>query len=253
MVSESTSYDDLTVIICSYKANKEFKLCLHQLGLAGITNLLIYENSPVEYTENRDMLNKFKIPYIDNPGGDHASTMNRALEECNTKYALLLDSDCILLSEIYPQYNFVKKNNITLYGDIQGDRGGFHIHKRVHPWFCFVDMEFIRFHGIQFVDFERIKSSHSETFVDCKRLSERRDPSGHYYDAGSSMFEDVVRGGGIVADIGDYKPYWHKEGSSWRPDDPVFKEVAEHQAQHFGAIYERLWVSDDNLAKLGKV
>lgn len=246
------NYADLTVIICSYKANKEFKLCLHQLGAAGFTgeNLLIYENSPVDYMENRNMLNEFGIKYIDNPGGDHANTMNKALEACNTKYALLLDSDCIVLSELYTQFDFVKKNNIRLYGDIQGDRGGFHIHKRVHPWFCFVDIEFIKNINSQFVDFERIRASHSETFVDCSRLSEQRDRNGFYYDAGSSMFEDVIRYGGVVADIGDNKPYWHKEGSSWRPDDGVFKQVAEYQAKQFDAIYVSLYKSNDYLDKL---
>lgn len=250
---DKPNYADLTVIICSYKANKEFKLCLHQLGKFGITNVLIYENSPEDYTLNRKMMDAHRIPYINNPGGDHAHTMNRAFEECKTKYALLLDSDCIITADLSRYYSYVKEHKISLYGDIQGDRGGLRIHKRVHPWFCFVDMEIVRLLGTQFVDFERIKSSHSETFVDCSRLSERRDPNGWYYDAGSSLFEDISKHyNAVIADIGDHKPYWHKEGSSWRPDDPIYKQLAEYQAKQFDAIYASLYSSDDYLDKFKK-
>ena len=251
-------FEDLPVIICSYKATKEFKLCLHQLGKFGLTNLLIYENSPEDYTDNRKMLDEYKIPYINNPGGDHAHTMNFALANCRTKYALLLDSDCIILRKIARYFQYVKDHNITLYGDICGDRGGLHIHKRVHPWFCFVDVDFLKEHYIEFVDFARIKASHSESFVDCKRLSAPREQFGFYYDAGSSMFEDVIANDGLVADIGyDSRtpldiPYYHKEGSSWRPDDPIYKKLAEQQKAQFDELYNKVFQSEDYIRNLGK-
>ena len=49
---------DLTIIICAYKATKELTLCLHQLAQFGVTKdeLLIYENSPSYYSENRNLL-----------------------------------------------------------------------------------------------------------------------------------------------------------------------------------------------------
>ena len=85
-------FEDLTVVICSYKANKEFRLCLHQLARYGFSkeNLLIFENSPMEYKSNREMLNEYKIAYTNNPGGSHAEAMNRAIGMVKTKYALLL-------------------------------------------------------------------------------------------------------------------------------------------------------------------
>ena len=56
---------DLTIIICAYKATKELTLCLHQLAQFGVTKdeLLIYENSPAYYSENRNLLNKYGIKF----------------------------------------------------------------------------------------------------------------------------------------------------------------------------------------------
>ena len=74
---------DLTIIICAYKATKELTLCLHQLAQFGVTKdeLLIYENSPAYYSENRNLLNKYGIKYIDNPGGGHADTVKSILAQ----------------------------------------------------------------------------------------------------------------------------------------------------------------------------
>lgn len=247
---------DLTVVICSYKATKEFELCLHQLGFFGIKNdeLLIYENSPEYYSENREMLNKYGIKYIDNPGGTHVDTMNRALKEVKTKYALLLDSDCFLFENPKVILDYVKEHKLQLYGDICGDRGGYHIHKRVHPWYCFVDVNFIKKYNIPFTDMERIKESGSESFVETQRLAEQRDPRGYYYDAGSSMFEDVVKNFGCVGDVGDMKPYVHKEGSSWYMEygHQGFIQFGIQRDRWFANFRKQLWKSEDFIASIGK-
>ena len=54
------------IIICSNKANTEFKLCLSRLAYFGYTaeNLQIYETSPVNYTFNRYILDKYNIPTV---------------------------------------------------------------------------------------------------------------------------------------------------------------------------------------------
>ena len=141
---------DLTVVICSYKANKEFKLCLHQLSRYGFTgkDLLIYENSPSTYKSNREFLNSHKIKYIDNPDGTHTATMNLALQTVKTKYALLLDSDCFCIADPYMFMERIVKHKVQLFGEICGDRGGYHIHKRVHPWWCYVDVDYMKKHKI---------------------------------------------------------------------------------------------------------
>lgn len=245
----------LKIIICSYKANEAFSTCLFLLSKYGIKNneLLIYENSPEDYDLNRKLLDKYKINYINNPNGTHADTMNRALIECTSDYALLLDSDCFCLEDPRPicQY-IVERRHLQLFGDICGDRGGFHIHKRVHPWYCFVDLNFIKHFNIQFVDFERIKKSGSESFVDTKLLASQRNPDGFYYDAGSSMYEDVIMNGGICADIGDRKPYIHVEGSSWRDMFPAYQNVAKYQLNWINKFKENIKFDENILNDISK-
>ena len=244
----------LKIVICSYKANTEFKLCLNQIANFGFTaeNLQIYENSPVDYTFNRDILDKYRIPYIDNPGGTHAETMNRALLEVETPYALLLDSDCFLRDPVAHYLQDMEDHKIQLMGEICGDRGGFHIHKRVHPWWCLIDMNFIREHKIQFVDFERIRLSHSESFVITSKLADPRDRRLFYYDAGSTMYEDVINNHGIAADIGDDLPYVHVEGASWRRDFEAYRRVVENQDILVTHMCKMFNYEEANLAKLGK-
>lgn len=246
-------FEDLTVVICSYKANKEFRLCLHQLARYGFSkeNLLIFENSPMEYKSNREMLNEYKIAYINNPGGSHAEAMNRAIGMVKTKYALLLDSDCFCVSDPVKFINLVKSRNIQLYGDICGDRGGFHIHKRVHPWYCYIDVEFLKKNNIPFVDFERIKASNSESFVNTNMLADKRDPKGFYYDAGSTMYEDVIKAGGICVDIGDIKPYIHVEGASWRRNFKQWEETVAAQDNWVRMLYDKLQFNEKYLNLLG--
>lgn len=246
-------FEDLTVVICSYKANKEFRLCLHQLARYGFSkeNLLIFENSPMEYKSNREMLNEHKIAYVNNPGGSHAEAMNRAIGMVKTKYALLLDSDCFCVSDPVKFINLVMSRNIQLYGDICGDRGGFHIHKRVHPWYCYIDVEFLKKNNILFVDFERIKASNSESFVNTNMLADKRDPKGFYYDAGSTMYEDVIKAGGICVDIGDTKPYIHVEGASWRRNFKQWEETVAAQDNWVRMLYDKLQFNEKYLNLLG--
>ncbi len=244
---------DLTVVICSYKANREFMLCLHQLARYGFSKsqLMIYENSPATYKSNREFLNKYSIEYIDNPDGTHAGTINKALEAVQTKYALLLDSDCFCIADPVQFIDKLKKHNIQLFGDICGDRAGYHIHKRVHPWWCFIDVEFLHKNKIQFVDFERMEKSNSITFIDRTRLGERRDQRGYYYDAGSTMYEDVVNAGGLAADIGDSKPYIHIEGASWRREFKQYEEMVAGQDNWVNMLYTKLKYDEKYLSLLG--
>lgn len=245
---------DLTVVICSYKANKEFILCLHQLVRFGFLgkDLLIYENSPKTYKSNREFLKKYKIKYTNNPDGTHTDTMNRALTEVKTKYALLLDSDCFCVADPYMYMERIVSHNIQLFGDICGDRGGYHIHKRVHPWWCYVDVEFMKKNNISFVDMERMEKSNSMSFIDRKKLASQRDPKGYYYDAGSTMFEDVIKAGGIVADVGDSKPYIHVEGASWRRDFKEYEEVVAGQDNWVKMLYDKLRYDEKYMGLLGE-
>ncbi len=245
---------DLTIIICAYKATKELTLCLHQLAQFGVTKdeLLIYENSPSYYSENRNLLNKYGIKYIDNPGGGHADTVNKALQEVKTKYALLLDSDCICLADPHEILQHVKNKGYDLFGDICGDRGGYRLHKRVHPWYCFMNVEFLKKHNIPFTDFKRVQMTNSMSFYDCKQLASVRDPRFIYYDVGSTMYEDVIGYRGSVGDIGERFPYWHKEGSSWYMEHghQGFIRLGLQKDAEFENVKQQLFTSEEVLKKL---
>lgn len=246
---------DLTIVICAYKATSALKLCLHQLARYAFKNkdLLIYENSPVDYTLNREFLNQYGISYINNPGGSHADTLNRALlTDIKTKYALILDSDCFCINDPRFYVDYAMRHNIQLYGEICGDRGGYHIHHRVQPWYCIVDVNFIKTHNIQFVDFERIKQTHSESFVKKELLASARNKNGYYYDAGSSMFEDVINNDGICADLGDKLPYVHLEGASWRCDTKEYKLIYDEQKQWLNMLKKKFLYDEKYFQEFSK-
>lgn len=244
----------LTVVVCAYKANKAFTLCLHQLARYGMKaeNLLIYENSPSDYVSNRELLRKYKIDFIDNPGGLHADTFNMAFKEIKTDYALLLDSDCFCTFNPVAFLPNIEKHGVSLFGDICGNRGGFRIRKRVHPWWCIVDMKLIREAGIQFVDMERMVKTNSMSLIKRELLGKQRDMNGYYYDAGSTMMEDVLKAGGIAADVGETLPYIHIEGSSWKHDFPEYEASAVKNDNWVNLLYGKLQFEEKYLANLGR-
>lgn len=186
--------NDLTILICSYKATKELSLCLNLLyRFNKKDNIMLIENSPAEYVENREFLNKHNIAYIDNPGGTHPETLNTYLKKVKTKYCLILDSDCFCLTDPNIILKYVIGNDIDLYGDICGDRGGYRLYKRVHPWYCFVNVEFLNKHNISFVDWEKVKKTQSEKFYSSMPVG--IDRKIMHYDVGATMFEDILNKG----------------------------------------------------------
>lgn len=132
----------------------------------------------------------------------HGPAVNKALNELiDTKYVLLVDSDVILFKDINILFDKFKENNLTLMGEVVGDRGGKSLHPRVNPWFCFINLDDLKKSGIEFYDEVRTKKIKSDRI----------------YDIGSTMFEDVCKcgymTGNIPIDSGYYK---HYEGMSWR-------------------------------------
>jgi len=93
--------------------------------------ILICENSTDDVTA--DILSKSNIPYIRNKSGLHGPSVDLLLKNIKTKYALLVDTDVIFLKNHDDIFQQICDMNISLMGDIEGDRGGKRIHKRVHP------------------------------------------------------------------------------------------------------------------------
>lgn len=189
---------DLTLISCSFNTPlvtqnmlKTFTSIHHECSV------LICENSTDDQT--KDVLDQAGIPCITNRGGLHGPSVDKLIEACSTRYALLVDTDVIFLKNHDDIFESFKTMDLTLMGEIVGDRGGKKLHLRVHPWHCFINVEHVKAHDIKFFDMERQKSR-----------NERR------YDVGSSFFEDIKKHKLKIADFqGNGSYYKHYEGMSW--------------------------------------
>jgi hypothetical protein len=91
--------------------------------------------------------------------------------------------------------------DLTLAGEICGDRGGKKLHKRVHPWHCFINVKHIKDNNIKFHDPKRLSSKHTSII----------------YDVGASFFEDIKNAKLKIGDMSLQDSYYkHYEGMSWR-------------------------------------
>lgn len=131
----------------------------------------------------------------------HGNAVNAAFDLVKTRYMLLVDSDVLFLKDIKQPYEKFKEGGFVLMGEVVGDRGGKSLYPRVNPWFCFIDLEQLKEHNINFYDHHRTKEIKSERI----------------YDIGSTMFEDVIKADLTVADAKMENKYFkHYEGMSWR-------------------------------------
>lgn len=191
--------DDITLISCSYNTPEVTLTMLRSFfKYHNETNVLIIDNSTNEDTEQ--LLIKDQIPYIRNKGGLHIQSVDILLSSIKTKYALLVDTDIIFLKSHLEIFNKFKELELSLLGEICGDRGGKSIHNRVHPWHCFINVDNIKQNNIKF-------------FNPIKQFSN----SSKIYDVGCTFFEDIKNAKLKIGDIrleGTY--YKHYEGMSWR-------------------------------------
>lgn len=193
--------DNLTLITCSYNTpDITINMLKSWMYIHNRTQQLILVEGSTN-NETKLLLEKNNIPYINNPGGTHGQNINIALENCKTKYALLVDSDVIFLkchNSIFSQF---KEAKLAILGKIEGDRGGKKIYNRVNPWHCFLDVETIKNNNITFFNETKMKESFKTEKI---------------YDIGSTFFEDIKNAKLKIGDIdllGKY--YFHFEGMSW--------------------------------------
>lgn len=190
---------NLTLISASYNTPEITEYMLKTFcNLYSKIPILICENSNDDKTTN--ILESSKIPYIRNTNGLHAPSVDMLLDNISTDYALLVDTDVLFLKDISPVFEQFVNKDITLMGEIVGDRGGKKLHKRVNPWHCFINVKHIKQNNIKFYDEIRLKSR-----------NETR------YDVGSSFFEDIHKLKLKIANFnGEGIYYKHFEGMSWR-------------------------------------
>jgi len=183
--------DDLTIVTCNHNTPElieNLKISLEK----------IWNNYNLFVIDTGD---QFTCGDIHFPMSSHGDAVNKTFNLINTRYMLLVDSDVLFLKDISRPFEKFKSGKFSLMGEVVGDRGGKSLYPRVNPWFCFMDFDQLKNNNIQFYDHYRTKVLKSEKI----------------YDIGSTMFEDVINAGLIVADVKmEGKYFKHYEGMSWR-------------------------------------
>jgi hypothetical protein len=238
---------DLTLLSASYNTPEVTKTMLQSFFFHHPyqVKVLISENSTNDSTVK--ILKENNINFLRNKKMLHGPAVNLLLENCKTEYALLVDTDIIFLKNHQDIFEQFKENNLTLLGEICGDRGGKKLHKRVHPWHCFINVENIRKNKIKFYDKERQSVVHDVG-----------------YDIGSMFFEDIHKNKLKIGDVNLNNDYYrHYEGMSWRtlkfnknmPDGNIdINEDATHDNQNlylYGKHIEETYQSE--IAKYSEV
>lgn len=234
--------NDLTLITCSYNTPAITMAMLKSwMAVHNVTQrVIICENSTNDDTKT--LLRGSNIPYVSNPGFSHGQGVNKALDICKTKYALLVDTDVVFLkdhSDIFKQF---KKMDLAVMGKVEGDRGGKCIYNRVNPWHCFIDVEKIKQNNIQFFDEQRMKDSFETDRI---------------YDIGSTFFEDVKKAKLKIGDVDlSSKYYLHFEGMSWyknkydsSKEDTGIDFGGTHNNPNFVQAYEQKYLQFKQIEK----
>jgi hypothetical protein len=215
---------DLTLITCSYNT-PDITLTMLRSFMSThkrAQRIVLIDNSTDEKTSL--LLTENKIPFTRIKGGTHGDGVNKALELCETKYALLVDTDVIFLKDHNNIFKQFKDLNLALMGKIEGDRGGKRIYKRVNPWHCFIDVEQIKLNDIRFFNETKMKESFKTDKI---------------YDIGSTFFEDVKNAELKIGNVdlqGEY--YLHLEGMSWYSNK--FDPSKEDTGIDFGGTHNNI-------------
>lgn len=212
-------FKDLTIIVAFYKTPQLLLPFLKSFVFNHLEvskfNILVAENSPDSKTE--ELLKQYQIPYLRNPGMTHNPAVDLLFDNVKTKYALLCDSDILIMKPLYDLFDLFVKNDLVSMGEIQYDRGGYKFKcPRVAPYWNLLNLDKIKEKNIKFYDPDRVKNSGSEGFF--KNVPLQQNLGGTYYDTGTSFYEDLTKNnlkiGKINQKIVDY--VFHAEGCSWR-------------------------------------
>jgi hypothetical protein len=213
------SLDALTLMTCSFNTPEVTATMLRSYVRQhgnGPHRVLILENSTDDGTCR--LLDADAVPYVRNPDGRHAPSVDRALRLCATRYALLVDTDVVFKRPIDGALEALKRYDLTLMGSVCADRGGYKLYPRVHPWFCFIDVDAVRARGISFHDPKRAIETGSIGFFERVPITERPPEwsQRRFYDVGSTFYEDIDRAGLRIGNVDMEGTFFvHYEGTSW--------------------------------------
>ena len=204
-------FEDLTLITCSYNTPD-----------VTITMLKSYYEMNKEHCDNFNLLlmenstdGETQKLLEENIGLTHSLAVDKALKQCKTKYALLVDTDIIFTKSILDVYTKFQNGDFAILGELVGDRGGFSLMPRINPWYCFINIEQINKCNISFHDQNRINLTKSNGFFDNIPINEEK--GRRFYDVGSTFLEDILRNKLTVANAKNLGEYFiHYEGMSWQ-------------------------------------
>lgn len=209
-------FDDFSLVSCSYDTPHVTLTMLKswkEVNGKVSNKIFIVDNSNNE--ETSEILKENDIKFKRNNGGAHFNGVQIILNEVTTRYVLLVDTDVIFNKDISPIFEMFKKNNYTIMGEVCGDRGGQSLFPRIHPWFCFIDVEQVRKNRISFINPSKIRITNSDRFYGNNPINPYSP--GRKYDVGATFLEDIMQKGLKAYNIKlDPEYYFHYEGMSWR-------------------------------------
>lgn len=197
---------DLTILTCNYNTPD---LILNLLASISKTCVEVPRFLVINTSKTGECieLKSNDIEHIDYFGGTHGEAVNIGLKHITTRYVLLVDSDVLFLRDFSPVFDRFKKDGLSIMGRIVGNVGEKKLHPRIEPWYCFIDLDFVKKHDIKFFDGNRTLTSKSENKI----------YGSPVYDVGSTMLEDIIKFGGVVGDVSlEGKYFKHYGGMSWR-------------------------------------
>lgn len=218
---------DVTLVSCNYNTPEQIQTMLKSwvVNCGDVSNNCLI----MEHSTNDDSIGFYEengIPYVRNRGAVHYIGVEAALCLVNTRYMLLVDSDVVFHKSLLPVIGYYMNQGINFAGRVEGDRGGYLLHKRIHPWYCYIDVEFVRKHSIRFADMNRVRSTSSEGFY-WLNIPHGGPTGTRKHDVGSTFLEDVMKHKGKVFNHnieGDY--FTHFEGMSWRKNSGIESMVS---------------------------
>ena len=229
---------DFTLITCSYNTPMITETMLKSWLFkhpVEKTNIILMENSTNNETEQMLIYNN--IPFYRRPKTTHSLGVNEALKLCKTKYALLVDTDVIFNKNIFPLLDKFISSGYTLLGERCGNRGQYKLFPRIHPWFCFINIDDLNKHNISFHDQDRIDRTNSNQFYGNVPIA--IDNENTKYDVGATMFEDVYRAGLKIGNA-KFNDEWftHYEGLSWYHNvgDPFLTSIRDGRISKYDGL-----------------
>ena len=221
--------NNLTLVTCSYNTPQVVFTLLASFNKyhPGPHKILLYENSTNDLTQK--LLDHNEVPYIFQLDGRHHESVERAIQECTTRYALVVDSDVVFRRSIEPIFEMFKAKEVAALGQVVASRCDYKLYPRIQPWFMLLDIEQIRAKNIHFTDWNKIVATGSEGFFQSPPV--QHQSTKLLYDVGATFYEDMCNAGLEVYDwLGDPKYFHHYEGMSWRPkimDKPIAFDAAK--------------------------